>query len=419
MTATIGKSAAEIAKLHSRYLSRGRARIATMFGGQIEERSSGPYIYTSAGEKYLNCAGYGVLLLGATQSHVVEAVVDQVRRHPISSRVLLDDVTPRAAEALADLCPGDLEKVYFAGSGAEAVETALKLARINGHRRTITTRNGYHGRTMGALSVSAKPAYQEPFEPMIAGVVEVPFGDANALREALRGAERSCFIVEPIQGEAGVIIPDDDYLPEVSKICEEFDCFLIVDEILTGMGRVGKWWAISDSTVEPDVLLVGKGLSGGVVPVSAVVATPTVYAPFDKDPLLHSSTFGGAPIAAAAALAAIEATKAHDVVDTTRVLGERLLECLRAAAGGAAPGLVKEVRGKGLLLGVEFHDPGSSAEMMLHLIERGILVNHSANNPYVIRFTPPALLADDDVQVLESAITESFEQLGKLTAGRA
>ncbi|MFF9482867.1 aspartate aminotransferase family protein [Streptomyces sp. NPDC014733] len=417
MTVTDEKSA-DIARLHSKYLSRGRAKIASMFGGQIEHRSAGAHIYTSVGEKYLNCAGYGVTLLGATHPDVVEAVVEQVRRHPISSRVFFDDVTPLAAQALAEVCPGDLRKVFFCGSGAEAVETGLKLARANGHTRMITTSNGYHGRTMGALSVSATRRYQEPFEPLVPKVVEIPFGDSAALREALRDAEPSCFIVEPIQGEAGVIIPDDDYLPEVSRICKENGCFLIVDEVLTGMGRTGSWWAISEQAVEPDVMLVGKGLSGGVVPVSAAVCTPTAFAPFDKDPILHASTFGGSPIQTAAVLAAIEATKAHDVVGTSRTIGERLLRALRAAAEGAAPGMVRQTRGRGLLLGVEFEDPGSSAELMLHLLDNGVLINHSVNNPHVVRFTPPAVMSEDDIQTLESAMAKSFRQLGKLSVGR-
>ncbi|WNF00874.1 aminotransferase class III-fold pyridoxal phosphate-dependent enzyme [Streptomyces luomodiensis] len=417
MTVTDEKSA-ETARLHAKYLSRGRAKIAGMLGGQIEESSAGSYIHTSAGEKYLNCAGYGVMLLGATHPDVVEAVVEQVRRHPISSRVFFDDVTSRAAQALAEVCPGELEKVFFCGSGAEAVETALKLARVNGHKRTVTTRNGYHGRTMGALSVSAKRRYQEPFEPLIPDVVEIPFGDANALRAALRDAEPSCFIVEPIQGEAGVVIPDDDYLPEVSRICQEHDCFLIVDEVLTGMGRTGTWWAISELPVQPDVMLVGKGLSGGVVPVSAAVATPTAYAPFDKDPILHASTFGGSPIQTAAVLAAIEATKTHDVLGAAGTIGERLLRTLRTAAQAAPPGSIREVRGKGLLLGVEFEDPGSSAELMLHLLDRGVLINHSVNNPHVVRFTPPALMSEDEVDTLEVAMEDSFRQLGKLSVGR-
>lgn len=412
------EKSAETARLYSKYLSRGRAKIAGLLGGQIEERSAGAYVYTSAGEKYLNCAGYGVLLLGAAHPDVVEAVVEQVRRHPISSRMFLDDVSPLAAQALAEVCPGDLEKVFFCGSGAEAVEMALKLARVNGHKRTITARNGYHGRTMGALSVSPRRQYQEPFEPLVPGVVDIPFGDANALREALRDAEPSCFIVEPVQGEAGVVIPDHGYLPEVSRICREHDCFLIVDEVLTGMGRVGTWWAISEQAVEPDVLLVGKGLSGGVVPVSAAVCTPTAYAPFDKDPILHSSTFGGSPIQTAAVLAAIEATKAHDVVTAARTIGERLLRSLRQAAQAAPSGLIREVRGRGMLLGVEFEDPGSCAELMLHLLDRGVIINHSVNNPHVVRFTPPALLSEDEVRTLEVAMEESFRQLGKLSVGR-
>lgn len=400
-----------VRNLYAKHLGSKLVAISRMFGGQVERESHGATITTENGDTYINCAGYGVFLLGATNTRVVDAVVAQVRRHPVSARLFIDGVAPRAAEALISIAPQGLNKVYFASSGAEAVETALKLARINGHRRIVTATNGYHGRTIGALSVSARPIYQQPFQPLLHDVTEVPFGDAAALDRALEDAPPSCFIVEPIQGEGGVIIPPPGYLEQVSEICVDRGCFLIIDEILTGLGRVGKMWAISGVNVHPDVVLAGKTLSGGVIPVSAVLATDAAYAPFEKDPILHQATFSGAPVAAAAALAAIETLLADDVAAMADRLGRRLLDSFRKSAEAAPPGAVKDIRGAGLLLGIEFTDGGFAGEMMLGLVERGVLANHSTNNVSVIRFTPPAVLEETQVRSIESAVHHGFSTL--------
>lgn len=392
-----------------RHLSSGRAALGEMFGGHFEERSHGAVITTHDGVEFLNCAGYGVLILGATHPHVVEAVVEQVRNHPVSSRILLDSTSGPAARALAETTPGNLDKVHFVSSGAEAAETALKMARANGKRRLITTTNGYHGKTMGALSVTGRDFFQEPFRPLLPEVEQVPYGDAEALETVLRSGPESCFIVEPVQGEGGVIHPPESYLDDVARICAEHDCFLIIDEILTGLGRLGRWWG---SSVQPDAMLVGKGLSGGVVPVAAVACTAEAYRPFDKDPFLHTSTFAAAPIAAAAAKAAVEAIVEEDAVTRAANLGARLKDGIAAAAQRHCAHLVREVRGEGLLLGVEFEDPGLAGEMMLELTERHVLANHSLNNSTVLRFTPPAVLTEEQLGRLLDAVEESFRTLG-------
>lgn len=402
----------QIREIYSRTLGHKLVSITRMFGGQIESASHGAAIHTEAGDSFINCAGYGVFTLGSTNQHVVDAVVAQARKHPLSARVFIDSVVPRAAEALLRIAPAGMGKVYFANSGAEAVESALKLARINGHRRIVVARSGYHGRTLGALSVSARPIYQEPFLPLLPDVVEVPFGDAVALDRALTGQPPSCFIVEPVQGEGGVVIPDPSYLAEVSRACKAHDCFLIIDEILTGMGRLGRMWGISGRDVHPDVVLVGKTLSGGVVPVSAMMATDAAFAPFERDPMLHQSTFSGAPIAAAAALAAIEALEIYDVVATADRVGHRLLATLKSAAADAPSGVVADIRGEGLLLGVEFTDGGYAGEMMLGLIENNVLANHSSNNPTVVRLTPPAVIEEGEIVAIENAIRSSFRTIG-------
>jgi putrescine aminotransferase len=400
-----------------RHLSSSRVAMAELFGSHLEERSTGAVVITSTGEEFLNCAGYGVFLMGACHPRITEAVVAQARRHPLSSRILLEPRAAEAARALAEVCPPGLEKVHFTNSGAEAVETAIKLARANGARRLITTAGGYHGKTLGALSVTGRALYQQPFEPLLPDVVRIPFADTGALAEALAHGPRSCFIVEPVQGEGGVIVPPAGYLQEAERVCRQYGTFLVIDEVLTGLGRLGRWWGISDTGIIPDVLLVGKALSGGVVPVAAAVATADAYRPFDRDPFLHTSTFSAAPIAVAAAEAAIAVIKDEGLVTAARNTGAHIHRGLAAAAQRYGH-LVREVRGQGMLIGVELADAGLAGELLLSLLERKVLVNHSLNNSAVLRLTPPANLSPYQAEAVITAFGEAFQDLARRYAAK-
>lgn len=233
----------ELGELYRRRLNRGRATLGEMFGGHIETRSQGAWVYTSEGRRFLNCGGYGVLLMGACHPTVIRHVSEQLHRHPVATRVFLEPQAALAADALVAVAPPGLERVHFAGSGAEAVETAIKMARTRGHRRLVSTVNGYHGKTMGALSLTGRSVFQEPFRPLLPGVDHVPYGETEALEKLLSGMPgEACVIVEPVQGEAGVVIPPDDYLPRVQELCRSYGAFFVLDEVQTGLGRLGTWW---------------------------------------------------------------------------------------------------------------------------------------------------------------------------------
>lgn len=397
--------------LFEKHLSSARAAMSRMFDDHLEDYSQGAVVRTVDGTEFLNCAGYGVFFLGARHPRVTRAVIDQIERHPLSTRILLEPTSADAASALVGVCPPGLSKVHFAGSGAEAVETAIKLARAHGIRRLVTTTNGYHGKTMGALSITSRDVYQVPFRPLLPDVLSVPFGDVVALHDVLADGVPSCFIVEPVQGEAGVVLPPSSYLKDVSRLCRANGAFLVIDEILTGLGRLGRWWGCGDVT--PDVLLVGKALSGGVVPVSAAVCTPEAYRPFDRDPFLHTSTFAAAPIAVAAAKAAVETIAEEDLVCRAAQLGRTLLTSLRSSAANHCPDLVREVRGEGLLIGVELVDAGYTGELLLALLDERVLVNHSLNNSAVLRLTPPSVLSDSQTERLTAAFDAAFAQLAR------
>jgi putrescine aminotransferase len=393
-----------LADRYRRYLSKGRASLGEMFGGDIEVYSSGAWIHTADGRQILNCGGYGVFLMGARHPRVVAEVRRQLNTNPMATRLLLEPQVVQAAEALVSVTPAGLEKVHFANAGAEAVEAAIKLARAQGKRRLISMELGYHGKTMGALSLTAKEVFQAPFRPLLPEVCHVPFGDADALAQELgRHGDQACVIVEPVQGEAGVIIPPAGYLRDVQRLCRQHHAFFVLDEIQTGLGRLGQWWGADREEVSPDVLLVGKGLSGGVVPVSALVATKEAFAPFDKDPFIHTSTFSGNPLSMAAAQGAIAAIKEDNLVERARDLGELLRDELKQIAMAVLKHRVREVRGVGLLIGIELTVPGLAGDLLLELIGAGVLANHSLNSANVMRLTPPAVLSNNDVQILLDA----------------
>lgn len=400
---------------YRRHLSRGRALFGQVSGGLTEVESQGAWIHTADGRRLLDCGGYGVFIHGHRHPVVVDAVTRQLNRHPLATRVLLEPVTAAAAEALSGIAPAGLDHVHFVNSGAEATETAIKLARILGHSVLISTRGGFHGKTMGALSLTGNPAYQNPFAPLLSGVEHVPYGDADAMGQTLaqHGAS-ACVVLEPVQGEAGVIRPPTGYLAAVQAMCRRHGALLVVDEIQTGLARTGRWWGGDHENLTPDLVLVGKGLSGGVVPAAAVLATRAAYAPFDADPFLHSSTFAGSPLACAAALAAIQVIENEGLVERSRDIGSRLLGGVDDILRRRLRSRLVETRGVGLLIGCELDDAAVVGELVLALLDEGVVVSTSLNQHRVLRLTPPAILTPAD----EAEILRRLDEATRTVAGR-
>jgi len=405
-------SEAEILDLYRAHLSKGRATLAELFGSHMEVTSEGSWIYTSDGEEFLNLGGYGVFVMGARHPIVLEAVTRQLSLHPTATRILLEPTVARAAEALASITPPGMDRVHFALSGAEAVETALKLGRAHGKRRIVSMRHGYHGKTLGALSATAKEVYQRPFRPLLPDVSHLPYGDADALEQELAAHPGEVTVIlEPVQGEGGVIIPPGGYLKQVEQLCRGYDGFLIMDEVQTGMGRLGAWWGCEAAGVVPDVLLAGKALGGGVLPVSAAVADRKTFAPFDKDPYVHTETFSGQPLLMAAVQGAIQAVKQENLLERGAALGARLLPEIRSIVMRNIPDLVVGVRGVGLLIGLELTEAGLAGELLIELFNHGVVANHSMIGSSVVRFTPPAILTDREVTKFFTALDRATHDL--------
>jgi putrescine aminotransferase len=405
----------EIAHVYRRNLSSGRARLADMLGGQVEVESNGAWVTTSDGQKYLNAGGYGVLLHGSRHPTVVAEVERQLRTHPVATRVFLEPAAARAAELLTSVTPDGLDRVFFANSGAEATEAAIKIARLNGRRHLISMIGGYHGKTLGALSVTAKDVFQQPFRPLLPDVTHVPYGDTTALAAALDTCPgRACVIVEPIQGEAGVVIPPAGYLRNVRMLCTEYDALLVADEIQTGLGRLGAWWGVDSDGVRPDILLSGKGLGGGVMPASAAITSDELFAILDRDPLLHTATFSAVPMAMAAVYGSIRAIQQDNLVEKAAMLGEQIKSEIADIVDRHLGHHECDVRGVGLLIGVDIASPGLAGELLVDLINNNIVANLSLNSDRVLRLTPPAILSAAETDFL----LDRFERAVKTTASR-
>ncbi|HEY0394334.1 MAG TPA: aspartate aminotransferase family protein [Candidatus Elarobacter sp.] len=395
------------------------ARVMKVSGSPVEVRAEGCTITDHNGKTYLDFAGgYGVFTLGHRHPRVVAAVKEQLDRMALSGRTMFNPLMGRLAKRLAEIAPGDLSISFFANSGTEAVEGALKLARAATKRSAIVATDGaFHGKTLGALSASGREAFREPFAPLLADVRHVPFGDAAALRDAV-GANTAAVIVEPVQGEGGVNVPPEGYLRDVRAICDAAGAVMIADEVQTGLGRCGTLFGCDRDGVVPDVMTLAKGLSGGVVPIGAYVARPAVWnAAYAKQPLLHTSTFGGNELACAAALAALDVLRDENLVDNARERGTQLLAGARDTMT-RYPAVIADVRGAGLLVGVELRSEGYGGTIIPELLKRGVTAAWTLNQQRVIRLEPPLIVTADQVdtalRAFDGAVAAAFEKLGTL-----
>ncbi|WGX99726.1 acetylornithine transaminase [Nocardioides sp. QY071] len=372
-------------------------------------RGEGAHVWDADGREYVDLlGGIAVNALGHGHPRLVAAVTEQLQTLGHISNFFASGPQITLAERLVGLL-GTEARVFFTNSGAEANEAAFKLTRRTGRTKIVATEGSFHGRTMGALALTSKLAYREPFEPLPGDVVFVPYGDSAAL-EAAVDRDTAAILVEPVQGEAGVIVPPRDYLPTAQRIAHENGALLWLDEIQTGVGRTGAWFAhqnpaLVDAPVTPDIVTLAKGLAGGI-PIGACLATHGAGKLFD--PGNHGTTFGGNPVAAAAALAVLDVIADDDLLAHARAQGA----ALRAAAGADAR--VVETRGAGLLVGLTLAEP-KAAEVVTAAQDAGFLLN--AATPERVRMAPPLNLADADVAAFAAAWPAILDHAGLDQAG--
>jgi putrescine aminotransferase len=415
---------AETVESYEKYYNRGFIgyRKAVTEAGQfaaLEWSGKGSILCDLLGREYIDClGGFGIFSAGVNHPKIVKAVTDQMQRMALNSQELLEPWRAALAKVLAEVTPGDLQNSFFINNGTDAIEGAIKLTRLYTRRNTfISALGGFHGKSMGSLSLMGKASFREPFMSGLQDVRFVPYGDADALEVEFRRCEEvgvhiAGVVLEPVQGEAGGIVPPPDYFPRARELCTRFGALLIADEIQTGMGRTGKMWGVDHWNVVPDILCVGKSIGGGVMPLSAFISTAAIWEVMIPNPIIHSTTFGGNPLACAAGLAAIQVTLEQDLPGQAAVKGEFLLRelgCLR----DKYPAVLKEAHGKGLLIGMEFPVQEIGWKVASGLFKRGVLVAGTYSKAQVIRIEPALGIPMDLLKEMLDRLEDTFREVAR------
>ena len=393
--------ATEIQENAAQYLMNTYARLPLTI-----ERGQGCLVYDAEGREYLDClAGIAVNILGHAHPDIVEAITRQARQLIHTSNLFYTEPQTQLAERLVTHSFAD--KVFFCNSGAEANEAAIKLARRYAHKtfgperfEILTMLNSFHGRTLASLTATGQPALQEGFGPMVPGFRYVPFNDLETLKANLT-SQTAAIMLEPIQAEGGVVVPDVDYLKNLRKLCTERQILLIFDEVQTGMGRTGTLFAYEQFGIQPDIMTLAKGLGGGV-PIGACLATDTVAAAFE--PGTHASTFGGNPLACAAALKVLDLLLEGGKLEQGRAAGEYLAKGLATLSEQFS--CIRETRGMGLLQGLELTIDGKP--LVMECLERRVLINCTMGR--VLRFVPPFIISNSQIDQLLAVLSDVFSK---------
>lgn len=353
------------------------------------------------GRKYIDfLGGYGMMSHGWAHPDIIAAVQAQLLRTPMPSQELIDPLRGVLARLLAEITPGELAYSWLAASGTEAVEAAIKIAKLyTGKSAFIVGVNAFHGKTMGSLSMMGKADYRQPAGLLYGGqVYHVPFGDADAVERQLEICEKvgvgvAGVLFEPIQGEAGAIVPPDDFWPRIRQATKKYATLLIADEVQTGLGRTGKLWGLDHWEVAPDIMTTAKALGGGVMPVSAVCTTEEIFRPMMyPNPFMHTTTTGGGALACAAAIAAINVTLRDDLPRQAAEKGDYIMPKLLALAE-KYPQVYKNITGKGLLIGQHFNTPELGYRVAAEMFKRGVLVAGTLTSAQTIRIEPPLVIS--------------------------
>lgn len=424
----------EVRKMYKDYVNPGLGFLKGLLGfDKTFYRAKGVTVWDEDDQAYLDfLGGYGALNFGHNPDRVLHRVTQMMER-PNLLQASLNVLETIAAYNLAQITPGPLCRTFFCNSGAEAVEGGIKTARAaTGKGKIISCEGSFHGKSMGALTVTGREKYRNPFQPLLPEVIHIPFCDANALEDAVRGGDVAAFLVEPIQGEGGILVPPRGYLKQVREICDRYGVLLIVDEVQTGFGRTGRYFAVDLEDVVPDIMCLAKSLGGGVMPIGAFHTTAEVwdraYGGMEKA-TLHTSTFGGNTLAAAAAIAAMEELVEGRLDQAAEEKGEYLLNNLRTLQQRYP--IIKEVRGQGLMIGIEFVEAEGVLDTLtggrlnqvskeyLGAMVAGELLNkhrvitaYTLNNPNVIRMEPPLIVTQAEMDRVLNGLDDILQREG-------
>jgi putrescine aminotransferase len=369
------------------------------------------------GREYIDMlGGFGLYSPGIRHPKIIAAVKAQLDRSPQYSQEMLDPLRAHLARVIAKLTPGDIQYGFFANSGTEAVEGAMKLAKLyTGRKGFISTLSGFHGKTLGALSLIGKSVYREPLLPLLEGVHQVPFGDADAVEMVLKSAKMvgdgiAGVVVEPIQGEAGAVVPPDDYWPRLRELCDKYDTLLIADEVQTGFGRTGKIFGVDHWDVTPDIMCFGKALGGGVVAMSGFFSTAKIWKCLEPNPFMHTTTTGGNPLACAAALANVTVMLEEDLPRQAAEKGEHIISKFKVLKE-KYPNILQEFRGRGLLLAMVFPTDEIGYKVASGLFSRKVLTAGTLTNARSIRIEPALTISYELIDEMLRRVEDTFANI--------
>ncbi len=386
-----------------------------------EWTGSGAIFRDVLGREYIDClGGYGLMDLGWSHPEVVETVLAQLSRTPMPSQELIDPLRGVLARLLALITPGDIQYSFFVASGTEAVEGAIKLAKLYTRKPGfIAAVKAFHGKTMGSLSMMGKADYREPVGTLYGGpVYHVPFGDAEAVERQLDTCKKvgvgiAAVLMEPIQGEAGAIVPPDDFWPRLRELTKQYRVLLIADEVQTGMGRTGKLWGVDHWDVAPDIMCLAISLGGGVMPVGAFCSTPEIWEiMMNPNPFIHTSTTGGGALACSAAIAAIQVTLRERLWEHAAAKGKYLIPKLQALAN-QYPAICESITGRGLLIGMHFHSAEVGYKVAAGLFKRGVLVAGTLTSAHTIRIEPPLVITYAQIDAVLNRLSDVLVEVNR------
>jgi len=379
----------------------------------VEWEREGAYIRDLSGEEFIDCVeGAGCFNIGRHNKEVAEVIKKAVDRFDMGGWIGMIPQRAALAEKLAKICPKGLRYSFFTSGGGEAIDTAIKFAKgAAGKQQIISTINGYHGHTGYALSATGRDIYKGPFLPLMPGFTHVPYNDLNALKAAIND-ETAGVIMETIQGEGGIIVPDDDYLPGVRKLCDKHDIIMILDEVQTGLGRTGRMFGCEHWNVTPDIMVLSKSFTAGYLPISATVFNEKVAEFTNANPTIHGNSHGGTSITCLASLAGIEYIEKNDLCRNAEIMGKNLMEGLNKLKE-KYPGFVKDVRGKGLMIGIEFPNDDIGPLMSAEIRKNGVITIFTFMNPKVVRIMPTLVITEKEVAKILDAYDKSMEVISE------
>lgn len=405
----------ELFESYRRLINSSYPSFLTKLGlSNVAARAQGATITDSQGKTYIDCiGGYGLFNVGHNNPEIIQSLSDQLKEQQLFTKPFITEIQVRMAECIEEITPGELACSFILNSGSEAIDCAIKLVRLHkGGKEIITAQKAFHGHTFGALTASGIPSFNRPFRPLLPGFISVPFGDIEALERSI-SAETAAVLIEPIQHEAGVVLPPDGYLQEVRHLCDRHNLILILDEIKTGFGKTGHMFACEHYDIVPDVLVLGKSLGGGLIPVGAVVAKDFLWKRFSLSFSMSASSFAGNVLACRAGISTIRYIQNSGLMEDCSEKGELLLRAFREQVG-EYPDVLQSADGLGLLIGIETQSGKVTLELAREMIKQGVLTVPAYGNSSVMMMEPPLVISFQQIRTVVDSFASACAKVSHI-----